>query len=33
LLQRVMRAVAVDPDPHLRAEAEKAGWPVVSLRD
>jgi phosphoserine phosphatase len=25
--------VAVDPDPNLRAEAEKRGWPVVSLRD
>lgn len=33
LLQRVTHAVAVDPDPNLRAEAEKRGWPVVSLRD
>lgn len=33
LLQRVAHAVAVDPDPKLRAEAEKRGWPVVSLRD
>jgi len=24
--------VAVDPDPNLRAEAEKRGWPVISLR-
>ena len=32
LLQRVTHAVAVDPDPNLRAEAEKRGWPVVSLR-
>lgn len=33
LLQRVAHAVAVDPDPKLRAEAEMRGWPVVSLRD
>lgn len=33
LLQRVAHPVAVDPDPNLRAEAEKRGWPVVSLRD
>lgn len=33
LLQRVAHAVAVDPDPNLRAEAEQRGWPVVSLRD
>lgn len=33
LLQRVTHAVAVDPDPNLRAEAEKRGWPVLSLRD
>ncbi|MNM79753.1 Phosphoserine phosphatase [compost metagenome] len=33
LLERVTHAVAVDPDPNLRAEAERRGWPVVSLRD
>jgi HAD superfamily hydrolase (TIGR01490 family) len=33
LLQRVERPVAVDPDPQLRAHAEQAGWPVISLRD
>ncbi len=33
LLQRVAHPVAVDPDPNLRAEAERQGWPVVSLRD
>jgi phosphoserine phosphatase len=33
LLERVTHAVAVDPDPNLRAEAEKRGWPVISLRD
>ena len=31
LLRAVGRAVAVDPDPRLRAEAERAGWPVLSL--
>ncbi|HYQ54590.1 MAG TPA: HAD-IB family hydrolase, partial [Pseudomonas sp.] len=25
--------VAVDPDPNLQAEAERRGWPVISLRD
>ncbi|WP_194788253.1 HAD family hydrolase [Pseudomonas sp. UFMG81] len=33
LLEQVTHAVAVDPDPKLRAEAEARGWPVVSLRD
>ncbi|MCY1562217.1 putative phosphatase [compost metagenome] len=32
LLEQVTRPVAVDPDPNLRAEAEKRGWPVISLR-
>ncbi|MFN7086938.1 MAG: HAD family hydrolase [Burkholderiales bacterium] len=31
LLSRVTHPVAVDPDPVLRAHAEKHGWPVVSL--
>lgn len=33
LLEQVAHPVAVDPDPNLRAEAEKRGWPVISLRD
>lgn len=33
LLRLVERPVAVDPDPTLRAEAERQGWPVISLRD
>ena len=33
LLEQVDNPVAVDPDPNLRAEAEKRGWPVISLRD
>lgn len=32
LLARVSRPVAVDPDPTLKAHAEKNGWPVISLR-
>jgi HAD superfamily hydrolase (TIGR01490 family) len=32
LLEQVTRPFAVDPDPKLRAEAEKRGWPVISLR-
>ena len=32
LLERVTHPVAVDPDPTLRAHAEKQGWPVISLR-
>lgn len=32
LLQQVTHPVAVDPDPRLRAHAEAAGWPVISLR-
>ena len=33
LLEQVANPVAVDPDSNLRAEAEKRGWPVISLRD
>ncbi len=32
LLARVHHPVAVDPDPTLKAHAEKQGWPVISLR-
>jgi HAD superfamily hydrolase (TIGR01490 family) len=32
LLARVHHPVAVDPDPTLRAQAEKNGWAVISLR-
>ena len=32
LLECVAKPVAVDPDDTLRAHAEKAGWPVISLR-
>ncbi|MEW5893668.1 MAG: HAD family hydrolase [Pseudomonadota bacterium] len=32
LLSRVRHPVAVDPDATLRAHAERAGWPVISLR-
>ncbi len=32
LLQNVTHPVAVDPDPTLKAFAEKMGWPVISLR-
>ncbi|SFA89637.1 HAD family hydrolase [Azotobacter beijerinckii] len=32
LLERVSHPVAVDPDPSLRAEAKRRGWPVISLR-
>ncbi len=32
LLEQVANPVAVDPDPNLRAEAERRGWPVISLR-
>lgn len=32
LLRWADRAVAVDPDPALAAVAERAGWPIVSLR-
>ena len=32
LLERVDHPVAVDPDPVLRAEAQRRGWPVISLR-
>jgi HAD superfamily hydrolase (TIGR01490 family) len=33
LLERVTHPVAVDPDPTLRAHADKRGWPIISLRD
>ncbi|WP_342245848.1 histidinol-phosphatase [Pseudomonas sp. OTU5201] len=32
LLEQVTYPVAVDPDQKLRAEAERRGWPVMSLR-
>jgi HAD superfamily hydrolase (TIGR01490 family) len=32
LLERVDNPVAVDPDDSLRARAEQAGWPIISLR-
>ena len=32
LLEKVANPVAVDPDPKLRAEAEKRGWLVITLR-
>jgi HAD superfamily hydrolase (TIGR01490 family) len=32
LLEQVASPCAVDPDPTLRAEAEKRGWPIISLR-
>ena len=32
LLQRVNHPVAVDPDPTLKAFAQKAHWPITSLR-
>jgi len=32
LLQAVQRAVAVDPDARLRAEADARGWPVLQLQ-
>jgi len=33
LLCAVGRAIVVDPDPRLRAEAARRTWPVISLRD
>lgn len=33
LLRLVSNPVAVDPDPTLTAEAERLGWPIISLRD
>lgn len=33
LLRHVDEAIAVDPDAKLLAEANKAGWPVISLRE
>jgi len=32
LLEQVDYAVAVDPDPTLKARALEAGWPIISLR-
>ncbi|KPW39021.1 HAD family hydrolase [Pseudomonas coronafaciens pv. atropurpurea] len=32
LLEQVANPVAVDPDANLRAEAERRGWPVITLR-
>ena len=32
LLEQVDNPVAVNPDPNLRAEAEKRGWPILDLR-
>lgn len=32
LLRQVDHPVAVDPDDHLRAEAERQSWPIISLR-
>ena len=32
LLERVSHPVAVDPDATLRAEAERRGWPILSLK-
>lgn len=32
LLRQVTHPVAVDPDPLLRAEAERLGWSIISLR-
>ncbi|MDF7796762.1 HAD family hydrolase [Pseudomonas syringae] len=32
LLEQVANPVAVDPDDKLRAEAERRGWPVITLR-
>jgi HAD superfamily hydrolase (TIGR01490 family) len=32
LLERVTQPVAVDPDPTLAAEAQRRGWPVISLK-
>lgn len=32
LLLRANEAIAVDPDDRLRAEAQRLGWPVISLR-
>lgn len=33
LLEQVDYAVAVDPDPTLKARALEANWPIISLRD
>jgi HAD superfamily hydrolase (TIGR01490 family) len=33
LLEKVEHPFAVDPDDALRAEAQKRGWPIISLRD
>ena len=33
LLRRVDKPVVVDPDATLRAAAQKAGWPIITLRE
>ncbi|QVM91166.1 HAD family hydrolase [Pseudomonas entomophila] len=33
LLEVVERPVAVDPDPKLRAQAQRRGWEIISLRE
>lgn len=33
LLRQTTRAVAVDPDPALAAEATRQGWPILTLRE
>lgn len=33
LLRAANRAIAVDPDDTLRAEAQRQGWPIISLRN
>ena len=33
LLRQVDQPVAVDPDDELRAEAQRKGWPIISLRE
>lgn len=32
LMEAAAAAVAVDPDPNLREQAEQRGWPIISLR-
>lgn len=33
LLRHVQQPVAVDPDTELRAEAQRHGWPIITLRE
>jgi HAD superfamily hydrolase (TIGR01490 family) len=33
LLRHVQRPIAVDPDAELRAQAQRHGWPVITLRE